>query len=125
MEKVLRDVDTGKATGPDNNSPRVHKNCARKLSEPLATIFATCPEHKKWPAAWKEIHAVPFYKKESRTDPRHYRPISLLSAVGKVFEKMVAETMWKHLNHHNLLSPHQYGFRPGHSTSNLLLLTQE
>ena len=125
VEKVLRDVDVGKATGPDNISPRILKNCARELSGPLATIFAACLEHKKWPAAWKEAHVVPVHKKESRSDPRHYRPISLLSAVGKVFEKMIGETIWRHLNQHNLLSPHQFGFRPGRSTSDLLLLLSQ
>ena len=105
VEKVLRDADAGKATSPDNISPRVLRNCARELSEPLVTIFAACLKHKKWPAAWKEAHVVPVHKK-SRTDPRHYKPISLLSAVGKVFKKMIAETLWRHLNQHNLLSPH-------------------
>ena len=125
VENVLRDVDVGKATGPDNISPRVLKNCARELSGPLATIFTACLEHKKWPAAWKETHVVPVHKKESRSGPRHCRSISLLSAVGKVFEKMVAETMWRHLNQQNLLSPHQFGFRPGRSTSDLLLLLSQ
>ena len=121
VEKVLTDVDAGKGTDPDNISPRILKNCTRELSEPMATIFAACLEHKKWLAAWKEAHVVPVHKKESRTDLQHYRPISLLSAVGKVFKEMVAETMWKHLNQHNLFSPHKFGLRPGHSTSDLLL----
>ena len=125
VEKVLRDIDVGKATGPDNISPRVLKNCARELSGPLATIFAACLEQNKWPAAWKEAHVVPVHKKESKTDPRHYRPISLLSTMGKVFEKLIAETLWRHLNQHSLVSPHQFGFRPGRSTSDLLLLLSQ
>ena len=69
VEKVLKDVDAGKAASPDNISPRVLKNCARELSELLATIFTARLELKKWPAAWKEAHMVPVHTKESRTDP--------------------------------------------------------
>ena len=126
VEKVLREVDVGKATGPDNISPRLLKNCAKELSVPLAQIFAACLEEKKWPAAWKEANVVPVHKKDSRTDPSHYRPISLLSIMGKVFERMVAAVLGQHLTDNNLLSPRQYGFRPGRSTSDLLLhLSQE
>ncbi|XP_050704959.1 uncharacterized protein LOC126990381 [Eriocheir sinensis] len=62
VEKVLRDVDAGKATGPDNIIPRVLRNCAKELSEPLANIFSACLE-EKWPAAWKEVNVVPVHKK--------------------------------------------------------------
>ncbi len=70
----------------------------------------------------------PYTKKiMSRSGPRDYRPISLLSALGKVLEKMVANTFWRHLNQHSLLSPHHFFFRPGRYTSDfpLLLLSQK
>ena len=125
VEKVLKDIDDRKATGPDNISPRVLKKCAKELSSPLVTIFASCLEEGKWPAAWKEANVVPVHKRESRSDPQNYRPVSLLSAVGKAFEKMVAQTMWSHLNEQQLLSPQQFGFRPNRSTSDLLLLLSQ
>ncbi|XP_050688373.1 uncharacterized protein LOC126981400 [Eriocheir sinensis] len=60
VEKVLLDVDAGKATGPDNISPRVLKNFAKELSEPLANIFSACLVEKKRPAAWKEANVFGF-----------------------------------------------------------------
>ena len=125
VEKALGELDVGKATGPDQISPRVLKQCARELSVPLADIFSACLAEKKWPASWKEAYVVPVHKKESKSDPKHYRPISLLSVMGKVFEKLVAAVIWQHLNEHQLLSPHQFGFRPGRSTSDLLLLLSQ
>ena len=125
VEKVLKEVEAGKATGPDNISPRVLKSCAKELASPLAHIFSACLEERKWPSVWKEANVVPVHKKASRSDPSHYRPISLLSAVGKVFEKMIAAVIVQHLYGNNLLSPHQFGFRPGRSTSDLLLLLSQ
>uniref|UniRef100_A0A0P4WNB5 Reverse transcriptase domain-containing protein n=1 Tax=Scylla olivacea TaxID=85551 RepID=A0A0P4WNB5_SCYOL len=52
--------------------------------------------------------------------------MSLLSVMGKVFEKLVASVTWQHLDEHQLLSLHHFGFRSGRSTSDLLLfLSQE
>ena len=62
------------------------------------------------------------YKKKSRSDPANYRPISLLSVVGKVFERIVVKTITHHLDQESLLSDHQFGFRSGRSTSDLLML---
>ena len=50
------------------------------------------------------------------------RPISLLSVVGKVFEKVVAEVVCGHLKDNVLLSNQQFGFRSGRSTSDQLML---
>ncbi len=65
---------------------------------------------------------VPVHKKKLRSDPNNYRPISLFSVVGKVLEKIVGEAICLHLRESQLLSDRQFGFRPGRSTADLLLL---
>ncbi|XP_063845411.1 uncharacterized protein LOC135091588 [Scylla paramamosain] len=60
--------------------------------------------------------------RSSRSDPKNYRPISLLSVVGKVFERVVADVVCRHLQDNYLLSDQQFGFRPGRFTSDLLML---
>ncbi len=122
VERLLSEVEVGKATGPDNVSPRVLKNCAKELSGPLTTVFQTCLRENKWPSTWKEARVVPVHKKSLRSEPSNYRPISLLSVVGKVLERLVAGVICQHLSENNLLSDRQFGFRPGRSTSDLLLL---
>ncbi len=71
---------------------------------------------------WKEASVVPVHKRNSRSYPKNYRPISLLSVVGKVFERIVAEVITRHLDDNQLFSSQQFGFRTGRSTSDLLLL---
>lgn len=122
VERLLGTVDVSKATGPDDISPRLLKHCAKELSTPLTTIFKSCLRENKWPSAWKEARVVPVHKKNSRTEPSNYRPISLLSVMGKVLEQIVTGAICQHLSDNHLLSDRQFGFRHGRSTADLLLL---
>ena len=47
---------------------------------------------------------VSVHKKNSRSEPNSYRPVSLLSGVGKVLERIVAEVICQHLSENHLLS---------------------
>lgn len=122
VKRLLRGLDTQKATGPDDISPHLLKRCSQELAAPLTQVFTTCVRENVWPSVWKEARVVPVHKKSSRTDPKNYRPISLLSVVGKVFERVVAEVVCSHLKDNALLSDQQFGFRPGRSTSDLMML---
>ena len=60
----------------------------------------------------------PIYK-EKESDLNEfcdYLPISLLPTINKVFEKVVHKHLYEYLNHNNLLTSSQYGFRPNHAT---------
>ena len=118
----LKKINPKKATGPDEVSPRLLKNCANELSTPLTLIFQQCINSGSWPSKWKEARVVPVHKKNSKTDPQNYRPISLLSAINKIFESVIAEQLIAFLEEHHLLSPKQFGFMKGKSTADLLLL---
>ena len=118
----LRSVQTKKAPGQDGISPFLLKRCAEELAQPLSRLFQQCLSTSTWPAAWKEARVTPVHKKKEKTDPSNYRPISLLSVVSKLLERVVAEQLTAHLEEHHLLSPRQYGFRKGRSAQDLLLL---
>ena len=64
---------------------------------------------------------TPVYKKGRKQLIKNYRPISLLPICGKIFEKIVFNTLYSYLNENNLLTKNQSGFRPGDSTINQLL----
>ena len=65
---------------------------------------------------------VPVHKKNEKNVKGNYRPISLLPIFGKILEKLIFDSLYSHLESHDLLNLNQSGFRPGDSTINQLLL---
>jgi len=121
-KEILQNLNTKKAPGSDDISPQTLRWCAAELSQPLSSIFQSCIEESCWPTIWKEARVIPLHKKQSKTNPDNYRPISLLPCISKVFEKIIAEQLMEHLENHNLISIRQFGFRSFRSTADLLLL---
>ena len=119
--QLLLEVDVKKALGPDNISPYILRRCAHQLAEPLTRLFRTCLQQRAWPVLWKLARVVAIHKKKSRTAVENYRPISLISVIGKIFEKIIAKRMTVFFEENLLLSPKQFGFRQERSTSDLLL----
>ena len=125
MEEVmalLSKTDTKKALGPDNISPHILRQCAAELATPLTQLYRECLTSQTWPALWKQARVVPVHKKGSRADPKNYRPISLLSVVGKTLEVLITRKVTAFLDAHHLLNSKQFGFRQGKSAADLLLL---
>ena len=69
----------------------------------------------------KLAKVTPIYKSGDKTECRNYRPISVISAVAKVFEKLVYRQLSEFLDNYQLLSTNQSGFRTHHSTETTLL----
>ena len=118
---VLCDLDTSKAVGPDLVHNRILKECASILAEPLCIIFNKSLSDCKFPELWKTAHITPIFKKGDSSNCTNYRPISLLSCVGKVLEKLVQKHLSEYLKTHNIITDAQCGFLPYHSTIHQLL----
>ena len=91
------------------------------LLTPLRIIFTNCLRQGVFPETWKCANVVPVHKKNEKNVKSNYRPISLLPIFGKMFEKLVYDSLYSHLVFCNLLNPNQSGFRPGDSTVNQLI----
>ena len=120
VRRYLKGLDVSKATGPDGIPARVLKQCAAELSQPLSQLFSLCFQHGTQPSLWKTANVVPIHKKRSRTAVQNYHPVSLLSVLSKVMEKVVNRRIMTNLEKENLLSKHQFGFRTGLGTADLL-----
>ena len=73
----------------------------------------------------KTSRVIPVYKEGIKNDFGNYRPISLISAFGKLIEKIVAAQLTRFLEINNLLYKHQYGFRFQHEFQQPLVFFTE
>ena len=69
-----------------------------------------------FPDKLKIAEVIPLFKKGDESLIENYRPISLLSSISKVFERIVFNQLYKYLDDNNLLFDSPYGFRKHHST---------
>ena len=120
VESILKSLQLGKATGPDAINNRILRELASPLSLPLSDLFNYSLSTGKVPLIWKEANVTPIFKKEDPSAVSNYRPISLLSAVGKVLEKVVHKHLFNYVRDHDILTAMQSGFIPGDSTVNQL-----
>ena len=119
--KILTHLDTNKASGPDLISNKILKECAASLSEPLADLFNNSFNQGKFPQSWKQANVTPIHKKDDRQSKSNYRPISLLSNISKVQERIVYNRLFEHCTKNNLLTDKNSGFKPFDSTINRLI----
>ena len=118
--KSLSSLNPTKAIGMDNIGPKVLKICAASLTIPLHHLFLMCLSQCKIPSEWKIHKITPVYKSGDRTLIKNYRPISLLSSISKVFERLIYNEISDFVT--STISPSQFGFLPNHSCLQQLLL---
>ena len=121
VRDVLDGLNVNKSCGPDLMSPRLLKEGSPILAEPYSLIFTSSLRTGQFPTTWKDGNITALHKKEDRSMPSNYRPISLLCQAGKRFERCVHKQLYNYINQHNLLTPFQSGFVPGDSTTFQLL----
>ena len=122
VESLLSNLDSDSATGPDSISPHVLKACSTALAHPLSVLFTLSFAQGHLPSAWKSANITALHKKGAKTGPCNYRPISLLPIISKVMESIIASDIKSFHFSNGLISDHQFGFRPGHSTLDMLFL---
>ena len=103
-------------TGPDEISSVMLKRCSMPICGRLACIFNASWSSGTVPSEWKVSRVTPIHKKRDTSLVKNYRPISLLSLVGKLQERLVHEVLLENLLKRNAISSRQFGFRPGSST---------
>src|SRR5436190_22384750 len=97
------------------------KHCKSELIIPILHIANTSLQTGQFPTNMKSAKVNPLHKKGRKDDINNYRPISLLSSVSKILEKIVLVTLLKHLEINNLLTKSQHGFRKGKSTTTAIV----
>ena len=126
VRKFVMNLDLSKASGPDCIPVLLLKNYELELSYTLAELFKKCLKESCFPDCWKISSVVPVFKNVGeRSTAKNYRPVSLLSVVSKVFEKLRNNSIVGHLEKCGLFSDFQYGFRSSRSTADLLTVVSD
>ena len=118
-------LDLSKASGPDCIPVVVLKNCEPELSYILAELFSKCLKESLFPDCLVSLVVLAFMNVEERSTTENYHPVSLLSVVSKVFEKLVNNTNIDQLEKCGLFSDFRYGFRSSQSTADLLTVVSD
>ena len=96
---------------------RVLKNMPPITFNILAKLFNFCLSKGYFPKIFKKAKVVPVLKKGKNPKlPNSYRPISMLSILDKLFEKVIKHRLLSHAGLHNIINKEQFGFRKEHST---------
>ena len=96
-----------------------------EFSKPLSDMINTSFTTSIFPTALKVANIIPIHKKGGKLEYNNYRPISLLSNISKIYEKMMHICLTSFLNKNKVLSIFQFGFRNKHSTNHTLISLTE
>ena len=116
FDKVIQSLHTKTSSGHDGISVKLLKYLAPALRQPLTFIINQSLLTGIFPEKLKIAKVLPLFKKNDCKIMDNYRPISLLPAISKVFEKVVYNQSYTYFTSNNLLYKGQYGFREDHST---------
>ena len=107
--------------GQDNIDYFILKLVCDELTPGITHIVNLSIGRKYFPTLWKNSKVIPLFKKDEATNPKNYRPVSLLSITSKILERVVYHQMIEYLEENGLLHPSHHGFRKSHSTTTALL----
>ena len=122
IEDKLSKVKPDKSAGPDGIHPKVLYELRNVLKKPLKVLFIKSLETEEVPVAWREANVVPLFKKGSKSDVGNYRPVSITSVAGRIFEQIIKDKLMEFLEENGLLRDSQFGFRKGRSCASNLII---
>ena len=111
VKKAIFYFDSSKMPGPGGIPIVVLKNCESDVPVILTDLFNLCLKGSCFPDRWKVFSNIPVFKTvDEMSNAKNYWPVSLLSVVCKVFEKLINDKLVRHLKSVYLFSDFQYGF---------------
>ena len=121
VEDIIKDFDTSKGVGPNSIPPKILKQISHLISKPLSDIFNKSFRTGVFPGLLKISKINPIHKKDSKLIISNYRPISLLSNLNKIIEKLMFKRLYAFLEQYKCIYDLQFGFRKNHSTNHAII----
>ena len=119
--EVIKCLNSKNSCGSDGISSKLIKYIIEELSMPLTVIINQIFTTGIFPDNLKTAKIHPLLKAGDPLLATNYRPISLLTSISKIFEKIIFNQLTNYLSLNNILTDSQYGFRKNHSTQSAAL----
>ena len=117
----ISSLNSNKASGPNSIPYRILLLLKNEISKQLADLFNLSFMTGIFPSVLKIAKVVPVFKKDSKLDYSNYRPITLLSNIEKILEKLMYKRLYTLLDNKDIIYDIQFGFRQQYSTSHVLI----
>jgi len=120
--KIINSLSSNKSSGPHSIPIKILNLIKHDLTIPLSFLFNLSFSSGSFPTLLKSSKVIPIFKnKGSPLEVSNYRPISLLSNIEKILEKLMYNRVFNFLNLHKSFFERQFGFLKSHSTSHALI----
>ena len=123
VTEVCKTLAKKPSKGKDGIPTNILLNSITELGDILANCINCSFEQGSFPKCLKGAIVVPLHKKNAKNDPSNYRPVSLLNSLSKIIEKVIHTRLYEYMK--DKICKNQFGFRPKHSTTDLLIMTIE
>lgn len=120
VEKLIKQLKSNKAPGLDNIGANTLKESVGYIVKPLTYLINKSLENGIFPESLKIAVIKPLHKSGDKRELSNYRPISLLSNISKIFEKIIKSRITGFIKKNNMISEKQYGFMEGRSTQDAI-----
>ena len=97
LNKRLHKLNVSKSPGPDQLHPRILRECANIIDEPLTILFKESYRTGTLPEEWKLAMVSAIHKKGDKTQPSNYRPVSLTCITCKLIEGIIRDHTMDHM----------------------------
>lgn len=124
VKNVIDGLVPGKSCGHDNIYPKAFKLCVNSITPHLVKILNEIITTSIYPDILKIHKIIPIPKEKGSTTCDQYRPISMLSIIDKVFEKILHNQLFKYFDENKLLNDFQFGFRKACGTEEAVINVQ-
>jgi hypothetical protein len=116
-KETIKSLKTKDSCGYDEISNKTLKVSMPFIVSPLTYICNKSLATGEFPAPLKYVEARPLLKRGRNTELSNFRPISVLTSFSKIFERIIYDRLYQHLNYNNILVNEHFGFIKDSSTS--------
>ena len=118
---ILNNLPESRASGLNDLPAKLLKDGFPAYSKYLTRIINISIHLGKVPRDWKCARVIPLHKKGCKTEIGNYRPVSILTIVSKIVERLIHDQLMAYFNKKSLIFDFQSGFRPSFSTDSCLI----